>query len=730
MIHKISHKLLFLLLISLSFNLLSQENVKSGILDLRHNPNWPSKNIKLDGEWEFYWHKLLTPKDFEDSIISPEAYINIPGNWQKVKLNDTKLPDTGYATIKITILNTVDTVENISIFVPEIIAAYKIWLNDDLIIQEGKVGISSEQEKAIKNYALNSIELQPGANQIIIQYSNFINSNTNGVYESIKIGPTEKIVNNFLKSIALYIITFGIMLIMSLYHFGLFILRKKNLSALSFALLTLVFAIRNITTSTYFIQYIYPNLLSLELSYKISYWTFYLFVPTFVFFFNTTFEEKKHKIFNYIAYSVAALFIIITFFDSLIYTKLLFFYQIFTLIIALFLLYFLIKYVISKKVGSNILFISFLILLSFGIHDILIYHGAGDYIVLVPLGIIIFTFGQSLTLARIFTNAFALNEKLTIKLNIQNKHLQKLVEKRTEEIEKQKQDILLKNEELIVQKEELQTQKDSILKQKEIIEEHSQLINESIQYASSIQRAILPSTQNLNLFFENFIIFKPKDIVSGDFYWFSDNNPNFLFFAVGDCTGHGVPGSFLSLISSYLLNNIFNEKGITDPKEALEILEIKFNRFLNKQSSHNIDGMDISILKFDRNSNESFIFAGAKSSIIVLNSKTKELKRYKGARKGIGNLSNKETKHKISFINTKIPIEKDTIIYIYTDGYIDQNNTERKRFGTQRLKDKLIEISDDNFPQQKISLLRTLDEWQQNSTQRDDITIVALRVNL
>lgn len=358
----------------------------------------------------------------------------------------------------------------------------------------------------------------------------------------------------------------------------------------------------------------------------------------------------------------------------------------------------------------------------------LFYNDLIKSMALLPIGIFVLILGQSLTLARIFTNAFVENEKLTEKLNYQNEHLQELVKDRTKEIERQKQDILQKNEELLVQKEELQVQKDSIVKQKEIIEEHAKLISDSIEYASSIQKSILPSTQNLKIYFEHFIIFLPKDVVSGDFYWFSDNHPQYMFFALGDCTGHGVPGAFLSLIASYLLNSIMNEKHTVDLVEIMETLDLKFNKFMHKSTSKNIDGMDISILRFEKGNKKKVDFTGAKGNILVWYPTTKELKRYKASRRSIGFLSDATTKSRIKFLKTTIELDEDSIIYLYSDGYIDQNNLSRKRLGTLRFLKTIKENAEVPIQQQKIILIKQLEEYKENSPQRDDITVIALRL--
>jgi len=719
--------LLIINIIFLSIIGISQENIiaKNGVIDLT-NFNFQKKNAELEGEWEFYWHKLYTPKDFKDKVHTPDAYLKVPNSWTSIKTNQVDITDTGYATIRLVLFFS-DTVDgHFSLLIPEVVSAYKVWFNGKSLTQLGTVGRNSKEAKSDVRFTINSIHLKSKKNELIIQISNF-DHRSPAFAESPIIGYTQNVTKKFSSRVAINLITFGLMLIMSFYHFGLFFMRTKNISALSFAILTLILAIRNITTDTYTFQFLFPNTFSWQQSYLIAYSSFFTFIAAFTFFFQVTFKLKKFRFIYYLSYGTSLIFLTTLFLPSIIYSKLLKYYQLFVIFLIFALVYLLIKLVREKRKGAKIFLISFIILALTGIHDIGTYMKFYYSVPLLQFGVMALILGQALTLAQIFTDTFKENEQLSETLNYQNENLQNIVKDRTKEIEQQKQDILLKNEELLVQKEELQSQKDAILNQKKIIEEHSQLINESIYYASSIQKSILPSTQKLNLYFEHFIVFLPKDVVSGDFYWFSDNHKDFILLAVGDCTGHGVPGAFLSLISSYLLNNIVNEKSKTDTKEILQILEIKFNKFLNKQSKKSIDGMDITILRFNKKNDNKVLFSGAKGNVIIVDSEKKELVRYKGDRKSIGYINNNPNNN-VNFTSTEITINKNSLLYCYSDGYVDQNNKSRKRFGTKHFMEILTDIVDRPIQQQKLVLLKELENWQQNTPQRDDITIIGFKL--
>ncbi len=279
--------------------------------------------------------------------------------------------------------------------------------------------------------------------------------------------------------------------------------------------------------------------------------------------------------------------------------------------------------------------------------------------------------------------------------------------------------------------EEITLQKDQLQEQNEKIQIQNDLIKGSIRYAETIQQAILPSKSILDKYFENYIIYRPKDIVSGDFYWFSElilNDKKYLAVAVSDCTGHGVPGAFMSMIGSRLLSEIINEKKILNPAKVLKLLDENIIESLKQKESDNNDGMDISLLIFEQNSNNDYnmIFAGAKSKIFIYNNVKNDLEVLKGVRKTIGGTIGKH--NKITFKNEYFKINVNDIIICVTDGIIDQNNYNRKRFGSKRLKRTIQENINYPLSEQKIKLEKALDNWQKQEQQRDDITVLGLKI--
>jgi serine phosphatase RsbU (regulator of sigma subunit) len=277
---------------------------------------------------------------------------------------------------------------------------------------------------------------------------------------------------------------------------------------------------------------------------------------------------------------------------------------------------------------------------------------------------------------------------------------------------------------LVILYRKIRSQKTKIEEQRDKLDFQNQHINSSIQYAQNIQRAILPVKNQINNLFESFILYRPKDIVSGDFYWFTKVN-NIAFLAVVDCTGHGVPGAFMSMIGSSHLNEIVIEKQITDPAKILSLLDKKIIVSLRQAETENNDGMDVCFISINLKSNE-ITFSGAKRPLFIYKNKTSEFDEIKGDRISIGGIR-KGTNEE--FNNHIIKAQKGDILYLSSDGLTDQNNSERKRFGRNKLKEIILNNVAEPMEKQKVIIEKALDEFQQDEEQRDDITLIGIKIN-
>jgi ligand-binding sensor domain-containing protein/serine phosphatase RsbU (regulator of sigma subunit) len=263
-----------------------------------------------------------------------------------------------------------------------------------------------------------------------------------------------------------------------------------------------------------------------------------------------------------------------------------------------------------------------------------------------------------------------------------------------------------------------------VMMQKEIVETQNKEIKDSILYAKRIQEAILPSQEEIRKAFpDSFVLFKPRDIVSGDFYWFSEKNGK-LIIAVADCTGHGVPGAFMSMIGNTLLNEIVNEKEVIEPYHILFQLRENIIKCLKQTGAEgeNKDGMDIALCVFDRN-NLHLEFAGANNPLYLVNEE--ELLEIKGDKQPIGIYAG-ETK---PFTNHLKVLKKGDCVYIASDGYADQfGGTNGKKFKYKQMKDLLVSSKNMSMQQQKVVLENNIEQWRGNLEQVDDILVVGFRV--
>jgi serine phosphatase RsbU (regulator of sigma subunit) len=260
--------------------------------------------------------------------------------------------------------------------------------------------------------------------------------------------------------------------------------------------------------------------------------------------------------------------------------------------------------------------------------------------------------------------------------------------------------------------------------QKLLIEEKNKDILDSILYARRIQQAILPDDHYLEkILKDHFVLYKPKDIVSGDFYWAEDKKDSSLFAAV-DCTGHGVPGAFVSMLGYNGLNQAVNEKGLTDPGAILSELDGYMHQALKHSMHHtNVkDGMDISLCRIDW-SKRKLYFAGAVNPAYIV--RNGEIIILKGDRFPIGG-ELEETK---SFTTQQFDLQDGDAVYIFSDGYADQFGGEKgKKFMSKQFKDLLLRMNREQMKQQAQMLDDTLSKWRGELEQVDDVLVIGVRI--
>jgi serine phosphatase RsbU (regulator of sigma subunit) len=270
--------------------------------------------------------------------------------------------------------------------------------------------------------------------------------------------------------------------------------------------------------------------------------------------------------------------------------------------------------------------------------------------------------------------------------------------------------------------EEVVRQKEEVERQSRKVVELYKNVTDSIRYAKRLQESILPPEKRIReLMPESFVLYRPKDIVSGDFYWIEKVNNKVMFAAV-DCTGHGVPGAFMSLVGHNGLNQSIKEHGITRPSDVLRDLNRISYEMLHKDRDQFVrDGMDMALCALDR---ERMVleYAGANCPLYLV--RDDEVVQYQPDKRPIGGFEPGD----LGFTDHRIQLRKGDVVYIFSDGYADQfGGPKGKKFLYRRFRELLVEIHSQPMDRQKNLLLEALNQWRGAQEQVDDVLVIGMR---
>ncbi|MBI5542077.1 MAG: tetratricopeptide repeat protein [Bacteroidia bacterium] len=341
------------------------------------------------------------------------------------------------------------------------------------------------------------------------------------------------------------------------------------------------------------------------------------------------------------------------------------------------------------------------------------------------------------------------------RLFLQKKRANILLGKQNKEIQQQKEEISTQRDEIEAQRDEIEAQRDLVINQKEKIEEIHKEVTDSINYAKRIQEALLPvSNISRSVLGDHFIFFKPRNIVSGDFYWTIKIN-NLLIVAVADCTGHGVPGAFMSMLGISFLNEIVQKQEINKANQILNQLRLEIINALQQKGvqGEQKDGMDISLLVVNVDSNEAQ-WAGANNPLYIISSlilNESEEHLYCEVKSNSNKIDSSATplndnyrmielkgdKMPIAiypqmndFTNHEFKLNKGDSVYLFTDGYADQfGGSKGRKFMYKHFKELLLNNNNKSMLEQCLILETVLTEWKGKNEQIDDITVLGMRIS-
>ena len=483
-----------------------QPVVKNGVADLSAWDFSSSGIVELNGTWEFFCGELLEPKDFTSKLYREKSYINVPDAWDDFLCNGKRTGSWAHSTYRLNILTRDNNPIYIKIMPPN--SAYKIWANGVYYGETGRVSKSPEDE--VPEYKLVIYDFEPVDKKIdiIIQVSNY-SIYLGGMIIPVMAGHRDNLYGQKNRRIAFDIFMFASLLVISVYYFGLYLMRKSDTSNLFFSIFTFLLSIRALVTNEMYLYELFPQA-DWQIMYKIDFITTTLCVPVFIHFIYLIYPGIIRRQIRTVFTASAVIYsLLILFTSTKIYSPYLPVYNIVTLIACIFIVYVLIRAVIDRQEGANLALFGFIILFATVINDILSVNNIIHTMQLSSFGVFAFILMQSLISSMKFASAFNRIEDLSLNLEIK-------VITRTIELEREK----------------------------ELLRSRNETIENELIIAKKIQKQIIPRTSPVD---NIYAFYKPMDKVGGDFYDFIKyRESEKIGIFLSDVSGHGVPAAFIT----------------------------------------------------------------------------------------------------------------------------------------------------------------------------------------
>ncbi len=424
--------------------------IEEGVLDLELTNISEIKSIKLEGDWEFYWNKLYTPEDFRNSeaALNPE-FVKVPKSWTSYKKDDVKYPNKGFATYRLIINKNQDSTETLyGLKVSTVFSNYKLWVNGRLLSEVGNV--STEESLAEPKFKYQDIPfiLDPDKEEtnnieIIFQVSNYSHQRA-GLQRPIFFSTYENLKAETRWMDILNLIIIGIILVIGINHLNMYLFRKKDISNLYFAIVSLVMIIRNISTGDRIITYFFPDI-NWELLVKLDNFSGFGTIPLFALFIYSLFKVDFPKIMKNLILGIGVIVTLLVFATPAnFYGKYRMFFEIYILIFGLYLTFgVLLTSAIRRRPTAFFTFIGMFILYATAINDVLSSMGLIQSAYVAPYGLVTFMFIQSITITVKSAKAINENEDLGDALTLEKENLEKNITERTQELQKQHDELIV-----------------------------------------------------------------------------------------------------------------------------------------------------------------------------------------------------------------------------------------------------------------------------------------------
>jgi serine phosphatase RsbU (regulator of sigma subunit) len=690
-----------------------------GVVDLSGVDFGQGTSVLLNGQWEFYWQQFLT--DTSLAKAPPPTLVPVPASWDSYDLGQGQRPSlAGYATYRLrVVLPPAGAKREMMAIKTQFIATnYALYVQGQALYAPGRLGTSARTDQPHYNPEVFYFTPQSDTVSVVVQAANF-SDRLAGITQSISLGQAHAVRQHYETSLMVNFFLFGVLVVMGSYHLSLFFFRRKSTAAFWFALYCLVVAIRILVTDDYYLYDFLPQA-PFELGNKLAYLTFYLAVPILATFardlYPADFARGMVRAYWWLGGGLSGLVLAS---PGMVYSHTLVFYQVATLVMLVYALYFTGRILWKRRDGSMLFATGLVTTFVTGVNDVLFSNLIIQTANLLPLGLFVFIFSQTLILSRQFSRAFLQVEALSAQLQASNQQLEQTVTERTMQLREA-------NEALSQNLEELSSNIELINEQNREIRAQHQSITASIRYAQIIQTNILPGWGLVQRQFpESFLLFRPKAMVSGDFYYFNQKE-HLVFLAAVDCTGHGVPGAFMSLIGVELLNELIDVHHQTQPAAILQGLHRGIRRILKTATSHARDGMDLALVVLDTAA-RTLTYAGARSPLVYV--RGGELGVVPGDRLHLGGSALTD---ELEFAQTTLPLPAEPgqfAFYLFSDGYQDQfGGGEVKKFMKKHFRELLFQVRDLPMAEQGRLLTEWHEDWKGTTPQTDDILVMGFRV--
>ncbi|TGN13430.1 PP2C family protein-serine/threonine phosphatase [Leptospira ilyithenensis] len=654
---------------------------KEGLLDLRTFTFNEESVVDIKGDWEFYYGEFHYPPFHGEKKLT--GYLNIPDSWQGFAIEGKKLPRSGHATLRGTILLNKDTIgQELRVFIPDVASSYRMFANGVLLGGQGKPGINQFDDTPMIKSKYYTLIPDSERVEIVFHVANYEN-NFGGFWATPSIGNKYALDRERMVTIARELFLLGALLIIGLYHWGLYFYRRKEKSIFYFALFCFFLGIRTAFTGNRYVLELFPEM-HWPTVFRIEFASYYFAVPVFLLFIYHLFPLDANRKFVKLILSVSFVFGLTLLLPISLFTILLYGFQFVSFITIAYVIRVNAIAIANRRPNSK-LFLAGLLAFASSVAVDIVRHSMNDRgMGLTPYGLLSFIFFQSLILSSRIASAFTRAEELAESLTISNDSLVAMTE----------------NLELIV--EDRTFRLNSTL----------QRLKKDLLLAKKIQQKILP-TQELSIPHIKFhLYFEPQEEVGGDFYDIFELNEGTVRFFLADATGHGIQAALYTMAIKSEYESI--KRFITKTDDLMN--------HLNQKIQNKFAGLKIvfSCFLLDIDTKENKIYytsAGHPDQILMGAEGVKFLPR-------TGNIIGLRKEQEYTQDTAKFgPGDR---FFLFTDGILEQKNSRREEFGQERILQVLKDLKEKPGDRLIADMVINLFTFQGKVNQEDDQTLLVI----